>query len=381
MSNEALRLYSSRKSGRGQRLSWRLKAGLPTLLLLFISACLSFALVFTRSMADGLDLALQVMGSGTVAALHEPDASVLPEGAVVDRAQTASALAYSETGSCLVSAKGVEEGYFNEIRTEALGLELVENDTTLRPVIISRSLANELGVEPGGRMALMVYDADPGRARPVYLHVSGTYSTGYAEFDDRIVYTSPDVTLSRDTWEILAPDADPEAIKAALRSGGVPSSTYRETQAATWANINLSVRLLDIIVALIAFLAGFFAVSVSAEYIERDKRDIAMMILMGAESREMGSCYMRITMTRVVLAVAIGMAAGLALVSAAVPVLSSLDTWEHPALSSYVTNFSVHVPWPALAAVALALFASALASLWLSLRKGVGADLRLALAG
>ena len=62
MRTRDLALYISRKSGRGQPLSWRVRAMLSTLLLLFISFALAFSIVLIESMAQGLDDVLQLLG-------------------------------------------------------------------------------------------------------------------------------------------------------------------------------------------------------------------------------------------------------------------------------------------------------------------------------
>ena len=115
------------------------------------------------------------------------------------------------------------------------------------------------------------------------------------------------------------------------------------------------------------------------EYIERDRRDIAFMLLMGTSSREMESCYVRITLKRVVVAASAGTILGLVLASIAIPLLSHLDASAFPALQSYVTNFSLHVPVLMLIAMVIAMLLSASVSLHLSLRKALGSSLRQAL--
>ena len=77
MRTRDLALYISRKSGRGQPLSWRVRAMLSTLLLLFISFALAFSIVLIESMAQGLDDVLQLLGGGSVIAYDRPDDGLL----------------------------------------------------------------------------------------------------------------------------------------------------------------------------------------------------------------------------------------------------------------------------------------------------------------
>ena len=70
---------------------------------------------------------------------------------------------------------------------------------------------------------------------------------------------------------------------------------------------------------------------------------------------------------------------GLVLASIAIPLLSQLDASAFPALQSYVTNFSLHIPVLMLIAMVIAMLLSASVSLHLSLRKALGSSLRQAL--
>lgn len=366
MRNAALSLYASRKEGRGQSLAWRMRNALASLLLVFISLALSFALIFINSMAQGLDRTLQLLGSGSLHSDLEIPSSLL-EGARVDCVRHSSGLAYSETGSALVTIKAVEDDYFFPQRSEAMGLESVENTTSLHSVVISRIMGHELGLEAGDRLAMMIYDEELGRVRPVFLFIEGTYSTGYGEFDSNLVFTDSTVVTASPEYEILT--EDPDTLASRLRSEGFPVTDYRNMYRGIYQNIRLSVSLLDVIVVLIAFLAGFFALSMAAEYIERDRRDIALMSLIGVERKQMARCYVRITLVRVAFSLALGFILGLILSFILIPLLGSLDTWSLPALQSYVTNFEIAIPFATLALTALALMLSAWLSLEFSMKR------------
>lgn len=378
MRGQDLELYVARKSGRGQSLSWKVRAMLSTLLLLFISLVLSFSIVLIESMAQGLDDVLQLLGGGSVIAYDRPQDGLLSPEDHLSRVQTTSALASSATGSALVTLRGVDDDYFFPRRSRVLDLETIDNPTTLEGVTISRMLARELGVGLGERIAMMVYDASIGRVRPVLLFIEGTYSTGYGEYDGTLASTSPSVTRGEDSWEIVTRQ-DVDGLVTSLRASGIEAYSYRQLNRTTYENISLSVASLDVIVVLIALLAGFFAVSLGAEYVERDRREIALMMLSGHDDSDMARCYVSITMRRVLTALASGMVLGLAAASLFIPLMSSLDAWSIPALQSYVTNIDVCVPVWTLLVLALSLAASAYVSLRVSLRNGTGVSLYRAL--
>ncbi len=378
MKNEALSLYVKRKSGKGQKASWKIRALLSTLLLLAVTMVLSFAIVFISSMACALDDVLQLLGSGSLVCYDEPDNDDLPQGVFVNEVRTAQALCCSLDENALVTVKGVGEDYFFKERAESLNLSFHDNPTTLEGIIISRILADRLSVGEGDRVALMIYDSTAGRMRPVYMYIEGTYSTGYSEFDSSLVFTSEDIAGSERMWEIYT-QGDVSELENELVSRGYNVVSYQKLYRSIYSNINNSVDILNAIVTLIAFLAGFFSISVSAEYIERDKRDIALMMLGGCSSQDMASCYMRITIRRVAYALVSGLLLGTGAAAVFIPFLSTVDVSKYPFMQSYVTSFSIHIPFGMLCTLIVALFSSSFISLLVSLRKGTGASIRGAL--
>lgn len=375
---EALKLYVRRKIGAGQRAGWIIRSYLPSLLILFITMALVFALIFVSSISAATDEALQLLGYGSVLVQSEVEPSLLPSDAEVFTSRSASALASSEEDVALLSLKGVDEGYFTEEKSRFLRLSLIENDTTLKSIILSSLTASSLGVAPGDRLTLLIYDEELGRARPVYLFVSGTYSSGYAEFDSALAYTDSSVTSGPVVYEILT-KSDPDALASELRSAGYNARSYREIYPALWQNINLSVALLDVIVVFVALLAGFFAISISAEYIDRDSRDIASMMISGCSSADIVTCYRRITLYVTLISSLIGALLGIVLSYVVMPIISSLDPSRYPALQNYVLSFKVTLPLPLIILLLAALLLSAYVSLRISLRRYVSASLSRAL--
>lgn len=370
MRDGALALYIRRKRGQGQKPGWRLRAVLPTLLLLFVSLALSFAIVFIDSMSSGLADVISVLGSGDLVVYDE----VLPaslEGGDAEAVRSAAALAASQDATALVSVKGVDGDYLSGHRGSVMDMRWVENTTGLNGIVLSRMLASKLGVEAGGRVVLMIHDASLGRVRPVYFFIEGLYSTGYADFDETLVYISQKLVDGDLCWEVMV-DGDADALASSLRSQGYVVASSRQLYPGLWANLDLSVGLLSTIVVLIAFLAGFFAISVAAEYLERDRHDIALLSLEGVEEGRIAHAYLSITLFRVVVAVSAGIVLGLLAAMAFIPFLSSLDAYEVPALQSYVTNFSVRIPIPTLLLMFLALVSSS----WISLRFSLSRSLR-----
>ncbi|MBR1918119.1 MAG: hypothetical protein IJ831_00675 [Spirochaetales bacterium] len=375
--NEALRLYIGRKIGRGQSRAWVLRSYLSSLLVLLVASALSFVLVFVASMTSAIDSTLQRLGSGSIAVHEEIPENLLAPDATICRTETSGGLLYSEDRSILVYVKGVEEDYLEKNLFSRLHLESVENTTSLKGIRISRIMASRLGVQPGDRLTLMLYDSRVNRVRPVLLFLEGTYSSGYNEFDEKLAYTSIDVTDGPTIYEVRCSDVE-ENLEA-LRARGIECESYRTLFRTVYENLEVSRRLLSLIAVLVAVLAGFFSVSVAGEYIERDRREIAGMLLLGVERRSLVKAYRLITIASVGISALMGEALGVLLSFLVSPILSSLDITKYPSLQNYVIDFSVKVPFATLVLLFSAMVLSSYISLRVSLKRSVFSSLASAL--
>lgn len=378
MHNQGVSLYVGRKAGAGQSLGWCLRSYLPALLIFFITLCLAFALVFVYSVSAATEDVLRYLGSGDVTVYGEVPAGYLPPDAEVYAVSTSGGVAYSADGTALLGIKSVSPDYFFEERRDRMDLELAENTTTLDGIIISRKTASELGVSLSDRIAVMMYEEENDRARPFYLLVEGLYSSGYDEFDSVQAYTTAGLSSAEESYEIFT-SADADKLAEELRSAGYAARSSRELYSSIWSNIELSVSLLSIIVIFVAVLAGFFAISISAVYIERDRRDIASLMLIGFSRSDVVRCYRRITIAAVAVSAFLGMLLGVILSYFTAPILSSLDTVKYPALGNYVLSFSVHVPVLMLLCLYLSLVLASYISLRMTLSRYIFSSLKEAL--
>lgn len=108
-------------------------------------------------MSKGIADKYALLGNGHLQ-IHEDSILVLPEKEGVLDVQLVSqsyALIYSPEANKMVRLKGVEEGYFNELRTSQITLQdgIPKESTTLEQVLLSTTLANELQVGIGDRVA------------------------------------------------------------------------------------------------------------------------------------------------------------------------------------------------------------------------------------
>ena len=137
--------------------------------------------------------------------------------------------------------------------------------------------------------------------------------------------------------------------------------------------------LLDAIVILVGILAGFFSISISSEYVERDRRDIAGILLLGVKKDEVINAYRKITINVVNIALVVGCVLGIALSYLIIPLLSSLDSTKYPFLSNYVLSFNVSIPITTILLLCGALILSSVISLRFSLKKMIFSDIKAAL--
>lgn len=373
--NEALRLYVERKIGKGQKISWCLKSYLSCLLVLLVSAALAFTLVFVSSMTKAIDSTLQSLGSGSIAVYDTlPDVEI--EGSV-KKTERAGGLLYSKDKSQIVYIKGTEEDYFTPDISSFIKLESVENNTGLKGIRISRIMASRLGAHLGDKLTVMLYDTALGRVRPVLVFLEGTYSSGYNEFDSNLAYTSIDVTDGQIVYEIRCEDVDKTLSKLLLE--GADAVSYKSLYRSIYNNLATSKDLLLVITILVAFLAGFFSISVSYEYIERDRRDIGGLLMLGFEKRSIIASYRYITLISVGISALVGEVVGILLSFLVSPILSNLDITRYPVLQNYVLSFEIVIPFKTLSLLFIALILSSYLSLRFALTRRVFSSLSSAL--
>ena len=93
MTSDAEKLYMSRKLGKGMGTRYRISSMFPLLILLLVTAALSFALTFITSISVQIDRMIAIMGSGSLYALSDPS-EFITEGES-DAVKTGSAMLFA----------------------------------------------------------------------------------------------------------------------------------------------------------------------------------------------------------------------------------------------------------------------------------------------
>ena len=362
--NDAPKLYLRRKLGEKMGKRYFISSLSPLLILIVITAALSFSLSFIMSMSEGIDRLLAVMGSGSVRALSKPDISLLPSGSELSETKDGSALLYAENGESAVMLKGIDWDYLNGMRKEYL--EIAYGEKGINPIVISSSLADELSLSLGDRLTMLMWEGE--RARPMLSSVYGIFASVYPQLDHYLVYVSSSSIEGYVSYEILLPEGiAPEETVEELWKAGIPAESYRSIYSSLYMNVNQSIAILSFIIILVALLASFFSSDAAHYYIARDRNDISTMRMLGVGRRAMIGIYMCLTLSYVFISALAGMLIG-TLLSFLTPDLMSLLAKTIPSLLDYyITSFRMVIPYSHLALMLIAMLLVSALSVFLSL--------------
>jgi len=348
------------------------------LLISVVVAALVFAQLFVVSMSRGIANKYALLGNGHLQ-VHEIADTAIPElENIVDVqlvAQTYS-LIYSPSKNLMVRLKGVRSSYFNEMRKAELTFldtPLDAKGSSLPQILLSRSIADKLEVAQGDRVALMMINDNS--LRPQLCIVGNLYDTGYKELDENLVFC--DFSLMEklfaskaDTYfELLVSDNTLAEVRSALEAEGLSVTSWDQENYAVATNLETSRQAVLGVMIVVAILCGYFISELSRELIEDDKSRIALLKLLGAGNSLIRGVYfstvMLVTLFSIVLGTAAGVLFGLNLGS----MLSFLAQKSIPALSFYLLDFTVIVPYLDIAIILFVLVVvSSMSVLW-SLRR------------
>jgi lipoprotein-releasing system permease protein len=348
------------------------------LLISVIVAALVFAQLFVVSMSRGIANKYALLGNGHLQ-VHEKAGTPIPDlEHIVDAqmvAQTHS-LVYSPSKNLMVRLKGVGGSYFNEMRKAELTFldtPLDAKGSTLPQILLSRSIAGKLEVVQGDRVALMMISDSS--LRPQLCIVGNLYDTGYKDLDENLIFC--DLSLleklfssKADTYfELLVDDDKIPEVRSALEAEGLSVTSWDQENYAVATNLETSRQAVLGVMIVVAILCGYFISELSRELVEDDKSRIALLKLLGGGNSLIRGVYfstvMLVTFVSIVLGTALGILLGLNLGS----MLSFLAKKSIPALSYYLLDFTVIVPYLDIAIILLTLvMVSSLSVLW-SLRR------------
>ncbi|MFA6784956.1 MAG: FtsX-like permease family protein [Sphaerochaeta sp.] len=378
MSTPLIHMLVTRKLGIQGTWASKKRILFNVLLISIVVGALVFAQMFVVSMSNGIANKYALLGNGHIQ-IHENQETEITVGEYISDMQfvaQAFALVYSPTKNQMVRLKGVGPTYFNEQRLGELTLldtELVSDGSTLPQVLISTSLANLLCVGQGDRIALMMINNNT--LRPQLVIIKNLYDSGYKELDEQLVFCDYSLmerlfSNKADTYyELLVDDDKIETVKSSLQSQGLSVTSWDEENYSVATNLNTSKQAVLGVMLVVAVLCGYFISELSREMIEDDKHKIAMLKLLGAKDSLIRRVYFTTVMLVTVLSVVLGTSIGIFMGMNLGNLLSLLAKQSIPALSFYLLDFVIVIPYMEIALILLVLLiVGALSILW-SLRR------------
>ncbi len=348
------------------------------LLISVVVAALVFAQLFVVSMSRGIANKYALLGNGHLQVHEQAGTPIPPLDAIYDVqlvAQTYS-LIYSPSKNLMVRLKGVEGSYFNEQRKGELtflATELDAKGSSLPQVLLSTSVAEKLEVGQGDRVALMMISNNT--LRPQLCIVANLYDSGYKELDENLIFCDFSLmdklfSTKADTYyEVLVADNAITEVRSRLEGAGLSVTSWDQENFAVATNLETSRQAVLGVMIVVAILCGYFISELSRELVEDDKRRIALLKLLGAGNTLIRGVYFTTVMLVTLISILVGTATGILLGLNLGSMLSFLAARSIPALSFYLLDFTVIIPYLDIATILLVLvLVSSLSVLW-SLRR------------
>lgn len=343
--NEAMRFYIKRKLGKGQSFSYIVSAYLPSLLIFIIFLLIISITIMVYSMGIQTDRTIRLLGSGAILSFDEIDEtfSHYDEIEIFPFKETQS-LSYGKEETLVLYIKGVEDSYFNAARGSVLNIDGKLGQG--RSIVLSRLQLDKLNLSIGDNIVIVLYDSKLDRVRPVYCRITGSYSSGYGEFDRNLAYVPISLLQEDVMYEILLKDDGAfDKVFKSLKADGYNCVDYKTLYSDLLSNVTLSLSLINFIVIIISASAGFFAINIVAEYLSRDKTAIKSLYFMGFSNSDIRKTYKYLCFSVSLISSILGGFSGLILSSFLTKLVKTLDPVKYPVLINYVTNIELRIPY------------------------------------
>ncbi len=290
--------------------------------------------------------------------------SLLPEGASAVLTARQPAILKTTGDFSGVIVKGVDEGYDWDFIRNSLVDGVVPDysaDSTLYHIVISRSIAEDLGLGTGERVD--TYFIGDGMYRTRRLKIAGIYDTHFTEYDKNIIFSGlPMLRQVSDTEEgrgalieINGLDSDEQIDDLSARiSDSLMDSFYSGKTDGTFTVINIHesaalyfnwLALLDtnvaVILTLMAILASLTLVSSLFILVLRRVNTIGVLKALGASNRLIRRTFILMTLRLLIIGLAVGDVLGLGLV--AIQKYTSVVPLDPEAY--YLDHVPVVLPW------------------------------------
>lgn len=347
------------------------------LLITLVVAALEFAQIFVVSMSKGIADKYALLGNGHLQ-VHQTDSFQPTDSSLlldVQKVAQSHALVYSAEANKMVRIKGVGSNYFNQYRLKELKLFEAKDleATTLPKVLVSTTLADQLGVGAGDRIAVMLVNQRT--IRPQLVVIRALYDSGYKELDENLIFCNFDLMHrlfegKEETYHELLVDSDNiERLKQQYRQQGYRVTSWDEENYGISTNLATSRQAVLAVMVAVAMLCGYFISELARELVEDDKHRIAMLTLLGARKQFIRAVYFTTVFSVTVISIVCGTLLGIVMATNLSPVLAFIAEKSLPSLSYYLLEFTIFLPIADLALIIAVLVAVSMISVLWSLRR------------
>ena len=319
----------------------------------------------------------------SMSGLHLTADDSMYEGITVDQTVGGYGILYGKDQAREVYLKGVSPSYFNDRRVKELALvttESLERTGVLPGVYLSSELAEYFEVAVSDRLALILIPSHgERRVRPALVQVMGIYDTGFYALDQSLVF------MDQESGQLLLPEENrrteimfdsyekkraEEFMQSLQNQVGTDLEWARFDQFNTdmYENFATSRQVIYAVFLTILVTAAFYITAVAHELIEDAKEEIAMMKVLGAQSKHIIAGYLLAVTTVTALSIATGTMAGILLARNITSLLVVLKELDIPALSYYLLSFDIDIPVRKIVTLTATLLAMSMVSVAASLR-------------
>ncbi len=346
------------------------------ILIILVVALLIVSSIFINSMSLGIEKKFALLVNG--------DIEVYTTENLIDKydfiktedlVASTNALVYGKDDTQVTQIKAVYPSYFNQERIKSLKLKTSDIKSNLPSIYISKILANKLNIKLGDKAALIIAN-DETKIRPKLVFIKGIFDSGYKEIDLNLCFMDIN-ELSNIVKEQLYVNKeiilyDNISIRDALTTlniDGYNSRAWYEIQPSVYNNLLVSTQSLMIVFIVIALLTGYFISSISSEIITKDHQTIAVNKLLGLRNKVIRKNYFIAIEIFTVISTVLGVLLGIIISKTFLIFLRKLSLENIPALSWYLFDFDIIIPYKNIIIIAISLILISFFSVYLSLRR------------
>ncbi len=344
------------------------------ILIILIVALLIVSTVFINSMSNGIAKKFALLVNGDIQVYT--DTNLTDEYDFIkssDSVFTIDSLIYGREATQISLIKAVNDSYFNSDRMKSLKLEITEDSSNLPSIYISNQIATKLNLKLGDRVAIILAK-DETKVRPKLLFIKGIFDSGYKEIDQNLCYMNledlkkiynDEVSIHQEV--VLKNNVDINEALLNLNLDNYISRAWYELQPAVYNNLLTSTQSLTVIFIVIALLTGYFISSISSDIITKDHKNIAINKLLGLKNKNLRKVYFLAIEFFTIISTLIGVILGIIISKTFLSILGKFSLEKIPALSWYLLDFDVLIPFKSILIISISLILISMISVYLSL--------------